>query len=135
MVAIDLLDDLARRGIEIQPFGADLRVRGPLTNSLRGQIRAHKLSLRNLLELKAACGSDWERISGDPEALAVLTDHVMTARMIRKGQIPPGYTAETICRGCGPVPVWPGSPERVDACPWCFNRISDRPIQGEAEIA
>lgn len=49
-------------------------------------------------------------------------------RMRERGEIPEHYTAVTVCRHCGPVPIFPGAPGEVEGCPWCFNRTSGRPV-------
>lgn len=41
--------------------------------------------------------------------------------------IPAAYTIPAHCEGCGPVWLWPGA-ERVQACPWCWNRRAGRSI-------
>lgn len=45
-----------------------------------------------------------------------------------QGRVPGSYTAITHCRHCGTVPIFAGSPARVDACPWCANRTGGLPI-------
>ena len=42
-------------------------------------------------------------------------------KMRERGEVPPHYTAVTNCQRCGTVPVWPGCPSEVIACPWCFT--------------
>ena len=44
------------------------------------------------------------------------------------GIAPPHFTATTNCRGCGPVPIFEGSPQEVDICPWCRNRVEGLPM-------
>jgi hypothetical protein len=47
---------------------------------------------------------------------------LLTAIQMReRGEVPPHYTAVTNCQRCGTVPVWPGCPSEVIACPWCFT--------------
>ncbi len=61
----------------------------------------------------------------EAEALA----HAMqTRRMRERGEIPPHYTEVTTCARCGPVHIFPGVPDRVDGCPWCFNRVKGLPV-------
>lgn len=52
----------------------------------------------------------------------------MAAKEREAGRVPASYSATTKCVGCGPVYIFPGSPNRVDACPWCFNRARGLPI-------
>lgn len=62
------------------------------------------------------------------KGLEALAHAVRTTRMREQGQIPPGWTATTSCRHCGPVPIWEGCALNVQGCPWCFNRVAGRPI-------
>jgi len=50
------------------------------------------------------------------------------ADMRHLGIAPQHYTAVTHCRYCGSVPLWPGVSEKVQGCPWCFNRHKGLPI-------
>lgn len=49
-------------------------------------------------------------------------------KRMERGEVPTHYTATTVCARCGPVPVYPGLPEQVRSCPWCFNRLAGRPM-------
>ena len=87
--------------------------------------REHGLTLT---ELEEAAGPDWPEVAADTNLARALANAVQIRRMRERGQIPPNYTSVTVCAGCGPVPMWPNSPEYVLACPWCFNRAAGRPI-------
>ncbi len=82
---------------------------------------AHGMTLS---ELKEAAGPDWPEVEADLALAQALAHAVQTRRMRERGEVPPHYTATTLCAGCGPVPIWPGAPEHVLACPWCFNRVA-----------
>ena len=82
--------------------------------------REHGLTLS---ELEEAAGPDWPEVEADPKLAEALAHAVQTRKMRERGEVPPHYTGTTICAGCGPVPIWPGAPSRVLACPWCFNRV------------
>ncbi len=128
MEAIDLLTNLANTGITLQPVGDQLRVEGELTNKLRELIRQKKSDLTRLLDLKQEAGSDWDWIARDATRLAAWADLVQTNRLRERGEAPPHWTAKTTCKHCGPVPIWPGCPPKVSGCPWCFNRVSGKPM-------
>ncbi len=83
--------------------------------------KAHSLTLT---ELKEAAGPDWPEVEADPKLAEALAHAVQTRRMRERGEVPPHYTAGTVRAGCGPVPIWEGAPEKVLACPWCFNRVA-----------
>lgn len=63
-----------------------------------------------------------------PKGLEALAHTVRATRMREAGEIPPGWTAITTCRHCGPVPIWEGCPPEIQGCPWCFNRLAGQPI-------
>jgi hypothetical protein len=65
----------------------------------------------------------WPDIEHNPLAIDALAHAMQTRRMRECGQIPPHYTQVVHCEGCGPVWLWQGSPERIQACPWCFVRV------------
>lgn len=52
----------------------------------------------------------------------------MVAKEREAGIRPASYTSTTTCRGCGLVYIFYGAPSRVDACPWCANRVRGLPI-------
>ena len=78
--------------------------------------------------LRLLAGSDWPEISTDPEQLAAFKAAAETVEQIQQGIIPDHYTATTECGHCGPVPIFPGLPAKVDGCPWCFNRLKGLPM-------
>jgi len=39
-----------------------------------------------------------------------------------------GEPVARTCEGCGPVWLWPESPEMLKACPWCFRRKAGKRI-------
>ena len=79
-------------------------------------------------ELRDLAAADWPTLEADPELLETFAHAVRTRRMREAGEIPPEYTQTVECAGCGPVLLWEGAPERVAACPWCFNRIRGLPV-------
>ena len=79
-------------------------------------------------ELENEAGDDWEWIREDSEALASLKYAVRTKRMREHGMVPPDYTESTVCKRCGPVPIFAGCPDEVLLCPWCLNRAAGKPI-------
>ena len=62
------------------------------------------------------------------KGLEALAHAIRATRMREQGDIPPGWTAISTCRHCGPVPIWEGCPPEIQGCPWCFNRLAGRPI-------
>jgi hypothetical protein len=94
-------------------------------NDINDKRRAHRLSL---VELREQAGKDWPECENDPALVEVLARAVQARRMRERGEVPPHYTATTVCAGCGAVPIFPGAPERVLVCPWCLNRAAGQPI-------
>ena len=77
-------------------------------------------------QLRAEAGDDWPEIVGDKSQFEAFAETLQITRMRERGEVPSHYTALTECKNCGTVPIFDGSPPKVDACPWCFNRIAGR---------
>ena len=150
MNAAEILDYASHHDIHLMVDSDALLVDGPMgviTSEFRGALKTHKADLiaalsdqestiteiatrhgLTLSDLQEAAGPDWCDAEANLALANALADAVKTRRMRERGQVPPNYTSVTICVGCGPVPMWPDSPEHVLACPWCFNRLAGRPI-------
>ena len=98
----------------------------PLAGSVRsgadGVLRGSVEALADLPD------DDREAVEADPALRRGYLEAVRARRLREAGVVPDGWTATAICAGCGPVWLWPGCPSEVLACPWCFNRISGRPV-------
>ncbi len=134
-----LLNEVTRRGIKLKPDGDALCYTAPkdaLTPDLLVELKTHKAEL--LAELSVSITlpdtpeddilAEAQRIAGNEPNLSedeyqALIRAIQTRRMRERGDVPPRYTSTTICRYCGPVPIFPGVGERVEGCPWCFNRV------------
>jgi hypothetical protein len=79
-------------------------------------------------ELQQVAGNEWPEIKDDPETIKALAHVIETRHMRERGEIPAHYTTVTLCKGCGPVPIFEGVPDHVEGCPWCFNRVQGRPV-------
>ena len=71
---------------------------------------------------------EWAWLQSHPDALEAYRLAFGTRQQREAGMVPPTYTGATVCKGCGPVAIWPGAPAHVQGCPWCMNRASGRPI-------
>lgn len=87
--------------------------------------RYHGLST---VDLRQAAGEDWPLIAGNEPMLSAFALALLHRRMRERGEVPPHYTSMTECRSCGPVPIFPGVPERVLSCPWCFVRLEGKQV-------
>lgn len=145
-----LLREVHQHGILLEARDGHLHYRAPkgaLTPQLRRAVLAKRSDIITMLEevgtemlqlaadhgltaneLRQTAGQDWPEIKADPALARAFATAVEIRQMREQNRIPPSYTASTTCAGCGPVPIWPGCPENVLACPWCFNRIADRPV-------
>jgi len=142
MSAARLLEQVRAAGGQIEARGATIKLRAPkpLPDALITELRRHKPELLAVLiaqrygltvaDLTAIAGPDWPECERDPVLLETLARAVQTRRMRERGEVPPTYTATTVCAGCGPVPIFPGAPSHVLACPWCLNRAAGRPVPG-----
>lgn len=136
--AVDLLHQAEAAGVRLTFEAGEVYAEGLLTDELVSRLRVHKAELLvyliarrhglTLAELREIAGADWPEVKADPALLETLTHAVQTRRMREQGIVPPHYTATTHCAGCGPVPIYPGVPEHVLACPWCLNRHAGRPV-------
>ena len=109
-----------------------------LTPELRQAIRHHKGEvIRSLVldrygltlaEIQDTAGPDWPEVETDPALFETVARSVVARRMRERGEVPAHYTAKTVCKHCGPVPIFEGTPERVEGCPWCFNRAAGQSV-------
>jgi len=79
-------------------------------------------------ELQQEAGDDWDEVSNDPAQLVAFADSLAIVQIRERGIVPDHYTATTECIHCGPVPIFEGLPEKVNGCPWCFNRNKGLPM-------
>ncbi len=142
--------------VRLTADGDRIEIDGPevaVTDTVIDELRERKPELLKYLHLSdifkksgiEASGEGWivtinelqEALSEDdfldsqlmtPKGLEALAHVVRATRMREQGEVPPGWTAITLCRRCGPVPVWEGCPPDIQGCPWCFNRLAGRPI-------
>ncbi len=148
MNTAELLNEVTRRGIKLKPDGDALCYTAPkdlLTPELMAKLKAHKTELLDILtkpgaeriaqdhgltmaDLQQAAGPDWPEIENDNATLEALARAIQTRRMRERGEIPPHYTSTTVCAHCGSVSIFAGVAERVEGCPWCFNRLAGRPV-------
>lgn len=140
MTAAPMIVDMARRGIRLVADGVNLRVVGKVTEAELSMLRERKRELVALLTAAEREGLPpvlVHRLSVDDiAACADLSAHTLGAYLraldrgdrMDAGQVPQGFTAACYCEGCGPVWLWPGTPERVRGCPWCHRRKAGRPI-------
>lgn len=135
-----LIEQIRAAGATILAEDGRLRLSAPrpLPGELLEAIKAHKSELLELLkeringiplaELRALAGSDWPAVEDNRVLLETFARVVATRRMRESGAVPLHYTAVTVCRRCGPVWIFPGAPNLVDGCPWCFNRAKGLPV-------
>ncbi len=124
-----LIERASMRGVALECCHGQLvaRPKGVLTEGLRSELVAHKAEiLEALQEAERIAGSEWTALSG-PERAALLRS-IEIRRMRERGEVPAHYTATTTCAHCGPVPIFPGCPLRVQGCPWCLNRRVGLPV-------
>lgn len=76
-------------------------------------------------ELHAEAGDDWPGLVADKNQLDAFADTLQITRMRERGEVPSHYTSTTDCKRCGTVPIFEGLPDKVEGCPWCFNRLKE----------
>ncbi len=99
------------------------RVKSPGALTDKTAKRASVSSVSEWSELFETSNDDLE-----PDEVPVAAKLVEIVQMRERGEIPDHYTSTTICKHCGPVPIWNGCPPEVQGCPWCFNRHKGLPI-------
>lgn len=152
MTAATILAELNDAGIRFSLRGDVLRVEakpGTLSAELRGRLATAKPAAVALMQFDTRARLQFlADAEGLPAAIADtlpadelaacygLPDTMLRTymRMLQRsahmdaGKVPEGYTQAARCHGCGPVWLWPESPARVIACPWCFPRKAGRSI-------
>lgn len=68
----------------------------------------------------------WQRGEITVEGLAAYARLLLRQRDIREGRKPSSYTERATCLHCGPVWFW--LPGDWAGCPWCWNRLTGKPI-------
>ena len=96
----------------------DKRVRTPEPPTDKTDKRASVSSVSDRSE-----GFEINHDEFEAHELAVAKEILEIMQMREKGICPDHYTATTECIHCGPVPIFEGVPEKVEGCPWCFNRL------------
>lgn len=79
-------------------------------------------------DLESVAGEYWPEIANDSVRIEALALAITMRQQREQGEVPANWTQVCECAGCGPVYLWPGSPNRVLGCPWCFNRAEGRPF-------
>ncbi len=132
MSALPIITEITDQGITARVEGDEIALsapKGTLTPEVIAELKSKKPDLlRSLRELQERAAQDWEKISKSPEQLKALAELIMIEDMRLKGIVPDHYTAQTDCKRCGPVSIWPDCPPQVDGCPWCFNRPQGLPM-------
>lgn len=140
MNAAHLIEQVRHAGGTIRADGGKLKLTAPrpLAPDLVETLKAHKAEVLatliasryglTLADLKAVAGPDWPEVQHNPALLDTLARALTTRRLREKGEVPAHYTAVTVCEHCGPVPIFQGVPEKVAGCPWCFNRLTGKPL-------
>lgn len=81
-------------------------------------------------ELRAALSDDdvaaWQRGELSDDTLKAFASALAQTKAMEKGEVPKDYTKIANCRGCGEVWLWCAGD--VQGCPWCVNRIAQKPI-------
>jgi hypothetical protein len=69
-------------------------------------------------------GEDIDTIT--PDTLAAFARSLVQRREMHQGKVPAHYSEHAFCKLCGPVWLWFSG--EVDGCPWCWIRMTGRPI-------
>jgi len=69
---------------------------------------------------------DWRNGAISADTLAAFARSLAQRREMDRGKRPDHYTERATCKHCGPIWLWFSG--EVLGCPWCWNRVADRPI-------
>lgn len=69
---------------------------------------------------------EWRNGALTNDALANFARSLVRCREMGQGMHPKTYTEQATCTHCGPIGLW--FPGEGLGCPWCWNRVADRPI-------
>lgn len=73
-----------------------------------------------LSELKVFLENDWDFYKNDVQALVAWAKLLFEKKLMEQLIIPPSFTASTVCKHCGKIPIHPGQANSVLGCPWCI---------------
>jgi hypothetical protein len=111
---------------------ADSGIKQPSEHIVQSvDVLAKELLRKRRSELQKQAADDWDEISADQVKLIAFASLEATRQIRESGAVPDTYTATTLCDCCqAEVPIFPGVPETVDACPWCLNGLAAPPVPG-----
>lgn len=69
---------------------------------------------------------DWHKGAISTDTLTAFARSLVQRWEMFQGKRPDHYTEQASCKHCGPIWLW--FTGEVQACPWCWNRIADKPI-------
>jgi hypothetical protein len=69
---------------------------------------------------------DWRKGAISADTLAAFARSLVQRREMDQGKRPDHYTEQATCEHCGPI--WSWFTGGVAGCPWCRNRVADKPI-------
>lgn len=69
---------------------------------------------------------DWKKGKISAKTLSAFARSLVQRREMNQGKCPDHYTEQATCKQCGPIWLWYSG--EVLGCPWCWNRLEDKPI-------
>lgn len=143
MSTAQLLQKANELGINLWIEGERLKYKAPkgvVSGVIKEKLKSHKPEIISLItqriaranlhgqsleELKVIAGDDWPECESDPDTLEKFAKSVAIRKLRKQGIKPDSYTQACYCKQCGPVWLWENNwPAEVQACVWCFNRVS-----------
>lgn len=70
--------------------------------------------------------AEWRNGDISSDTLTAFARTLVQRREMDQGKVPAHYTERATCKQCGPIWLWFSG--EVLGCPWCWNRVADRPI-------
>ncbi|MCU7871347.1 MAG: hypothetical protein KZQ91_01245 [Candidatus Thiodiazotropha sp. (ex Lucinoma borealis)] len=75
---------------------------------------------------------DWRKGAVSSNTFTAFARSLVQRREMDHGKRPTHYIEQATCKHCGPVWLWFSG--KVLGCPWCWNRVADRPIPRPCSI-
>lgn len=96
----------------------------PSARRLEALARSQGLDVAEVLRLHDGSALD----DHDDKTVAAYALALHERAQRERGCVPTGWSKVCQCDGCGPIWLDVGCPDRVIACPWCWNRVAGLPV-------
>ena len=75
---------------------------------------------------------EWRNGTISVDTMRAFARSLVERRKTNQGTCPDHYTKQATCKRCGPIWLWFSG--KVLGCPWCWNRLRDKPIPRPSSV-